>query len=45
MRAVPELRFVHDTSVSQGLHLSELIDRAVEQDRRRERAVSDEGDD
>ncbi|MDJ0862605.1 MAG: 30S ribosome-binding factor RbfA [Gammaproteobacteria bacterium] len=45
MRAVPELRFVHDTSVSRGLHLSELIDRAVEHDRRRERAVSDEGDD
>ncbi len=45
MRAVPDLRFVHDTSVSHGSHLSELIDKAVAQDRRRERTVSDEGDD
>ncbi len=44
MRAVPELRFVHDTSVSQGLHLSELIDKAVEEDQRREQPPSSQED-
>ena len=45
MRAVPELRFIHDTSISHGLHLSELIDEAVQQDRRRQGSVADEEDD
>lgn len=45
MRAVPELRFIHDTSVSHGLHLSELIEQAVEQDRRRDDSVAGEEDD
>lgn len=45
MRAVPELRFIHDTSVSHGLHLSELIEQAVEQDRRRDSSAAGEEDD
>ncbi len=32
-RTVPELRFVHDTSISDGSRLSALIDRAVASDR------------
>ncbi len=45
MRAVPELRFIHDTSVSHGLHLSELIDEAVQHDDRlRQGSVADEED-
>ena len=45
MRAVPELRFIHDTSVSRGLHLSELIEETVQQDRLRRRSTSGEEDD
>ncbi len=45
MRAVPDLRFIHDTSVSHGLHLSDLIDKAVEQDRQREDSAAGGEDD
>jgi ribosome-binding factor A len=34
MRLVPKLKFQYDESVSRGAHLSELIDQAVEEDRR-----------
>jgi ribosome-binding factor A len=34
MRLVPKLRFQYDESVSRGAHLSELIDQAVEEDKR-----------
>ena len=42
MRAVPDLRFIHDTSVSHDLQLSELIEKTVEQDRQREGTGVDE---
>jgi len=29
LRTIPELRFVHDTSVERGIHLSQLIDAAI----------------
>ena len=46
MRAVPELHFIHDTSVSHGLHLSALIDEAVQHDNRlRQDSAVDEEDD
>lgn len=32
VRQVPELHFVYDESVERGLHLSQLIDRAVKPD-------------
>ena len=32
MRSVPELHFVHDDSVERGMHLSSLIEQAVESD-------------
>ena len=42
IRAVPDLRFIHDTSVSHGLQLTELIEKAVEEDRQREGPAVDE---
>ncbi len=42
IRAVPDLRFIHDTSVSHGLQLTELIEKAVEEDRQREGSAVDE---
>lgn len=35
LRSVPQLRFAHDASVERGMHLSQLIDAAVAQDRAR----------
>lgn len=43
IRRAPELFFVHDDSIERGAHLSSLIDRAVEDDRRR-RGDDDSGD-
>ncbi|MCK9530356.1 MAG: 30S ribosome-binding factor RbfA [Gammaproteobacteria bacterium] len=34
VRALPELRFVHDTTSERGAHLSALIDQAVAKDRK-----------
>ena len=34
LRTVPKLNFVHDASVARGAHLSELIDKAVAEDRK-----------
>lgn len=34
MRLVPSLKFLYDESVTRGAHLSELIDQAVEEDKR-----------
>ncbi len=34
MRTVPKLNFLYDESVARGAHLSQLIDEAVEQDRK-----------
>jgi len=34
MRLVPKLKFQFDESVTRGAHLSELIDQAVEEDKR-----------
>lgn len=34
LRMVPSLTFVYDESVARGAHLSQLIDEAVEEDRR-----------
>lgn len=35
VRTVPRLNFVHDESIARAAHLSELIDQAVAEDRRR----------
>ena len=32
LRVVPLLHFIYDRSIEQGIHLSQLIDKAVEQD-------------
>ena len=37
MRSVPQLMFVHDASVERGMRLSQLIDAAVADDRKRSR--------
>jgi len=37
LRSVPQLRFAHDASVERGMHLSQLIDAAIAQDRARGR--------
>lgn len=42
MRLVPKLKFIYDESVTRGVHLSELIDRAVEEDRRHHQDEADE---
>ncbi len=42
MRTVPRLRFVYDTGVVRGRLMSDLIERAVAEDR--ERHTDDEGD-
>jgi len=34
MRMVPKLKFQYDESISRGAELSELIDRAIEEDKR-----------
>jgi len=34
LRIVPDLRFVHDTSVERGMDLSRLIDEAITQDKK-----------
>jgi ribosome-binding factor A len=34
MRTVPKLSFVYDQSIERGAHLSELIDRAVAEDKK-----------
>lgn len=38
LRLVPQLQFVYDESVERGIRLSQLIDKAVEQDKR-EKAI------
>jgi ribosome-binding factor A len=43
MRTVPRLRFVYDTGVVRGRRISDLIDRAVADDRERH-AGDDDGD-
>ena len=35
LRVVPLLHFIYDRSIEQGTHLSQLIDKAVEQDEKR----------
>ena len=35
LRIVPQLKFVHDTSIEQGARLSDLIDRAVADDEKK----------
>jgi len=37
LRAVPQIQFAHDASVERGMHLSQLIDAAVAQDKARGR--------
>lgn len=34
LRLVPQLQFIYDESVEQGIRLSQLIDKAVKQDKR-----------
>ena len=38
LRLVPQLQFIYDESVEQGIRLSELIDKAVKQDKREKSA-------
>jgi ribosome-binding factor A len=38
LRIVPDLRFVHDTSVARGVDLSRLIDEAIMQDKKHDEA-------
>ncbi|OYY93405.1 MAG: ribosome-binding factor A [Hydrogenophilales bacterium 28-61-23] len=42
IRTVPKLNFHYDESVERGAHLSNLIDRAVEEDRRRPQDSSED---
>ena len=35
IRQIPELHFIHDTSLSEGARITSLVEEAVEQDRRR----------
>ena len=37
LRVVPLLHFIYDRSIEHGIHLSQLIDKAVEQDEPREK--------
>ena len=37
LRVVPLLHFIYDRSIEHGIHLSQLIDKAVEQDEQREK--------
>lgn len=37
LRVVPLLHFVYDKSIEQGIHLSQLIDKAVKQDEQKEK--------
>jgi len=37
LRVVPILHFIYDKSIEQGIHLSQLIDKAVKQDEQREK--------
>jgi ribosome-binding factor A len=37
LRVVPLLHFVYDKSIKQGIHLSQLIDKAVKQDEQKEK--------
>ena len=38
LRLVPQLQFIYDESVEQGIRLSQLIDKAVKQDKREKSA-------
>jgi ribosome-binding factor A len=38
LRIVPDLRFVHDTSVARGVDLSRLIGEAIMQDKKHDEA-------
>ena len=38
LRLVPQLQFIYDKSVEQGIRLSQLIDKAVKQDKREKSA-------
>ena len=35
IRQIPELHFIHDTSLAEGARITSLVEEAVEQDRRR----------
>lgn len=43
LRTVPKLTFVYDASVERGAHLSELIDKAVAEDRKHHRDEDADG--
>lgn len=40
LRMVPSLTFVHDQSIERGAHLTELINKAVEEDKRHQQDES-----
>ncbi len=44
-RIVPELRFVHDPSLNEGIRMSKLVDEAVRRDEQRQKPKDERGDD
>ncbi|CAB0149596.1 30S ribosome-binding factor [Pseudidiomarina piscicola] len=44
-RIVPELRFVHDPSLNEGIRMSKLVDEAVRRDEQRQKPKDEHGDD
>ncbi|MFC0444472.1 30S ribosome-binding factor RbfA [Pseudidiomarina halophila] len=44
-RIMPELRFVHDPSLNEGIRMSKLVDEAVRRDEQRHTPKDDNGDD
>ncbi|MGQ4276250.1 30S ribosome-binding factor RbfA [Pseudidiomarina sp. E22-M8] len=44
-RIMPELRFVHDPSLNEGIRMSKLVDEAVRRDEQRHNPKDDHGDD
>lgn len=44
-RIMPELRFVHDPSLNEGIRMSKLVDEAVRRDQQRQQPKDENGDD
>ncbi|MDN7123324.1 30S ribosome-binding factor RbfA [Pseudidiomarina terrestris] len=44
-RIMPELRFVHDPSLNEGIRMSKLVDEAVRRDEQRHTPKDENGDD
>ena len=44
-RITPELRFVHDPSLNEGIRMSRLVDDAIKRDQERTNSKDEHGDD